>query len=155
MSTTKKKCTDEEFTVNDLSPLALRVYHTLLTEGEMWESDLRKRLFPEPKYVSDEQIKNGEATIEEQRAYWQYDVNINTSERTVKVGGQGEWEKFIPTEEMGYDRQTSRAYLELYRLGLAGERNNGYNCYRYYITDDSYKNLVLSEPQYTAHIGLK
>lgn len=104
-----------------LSPTAQKLYAILLNTGGDWEHKLTEILFDKPQYVSG--TPNNE--------YWQWDANMYGHERTVKNDGDN-WNTFRPNIDRSYADQTSDAYQQLRKAGLAGEKNNGYNDYVFY-----------------------
>jgi hypothetical protein len=111
--------------VQNLSENAQRLYGILVQTGGGWEDNLMEMMFPKPAYAS-----NPEARA----AYWQYESNAyghSTVERPLQLESEGRYigQVFAPNVEVPYRSQLSHAYQELRKAGLAGERNNGFNCY--------------------------
>lgn len=120
--------------IQNLSPLGQRFYQALESlGGGAWESHVMERMFNKPVYSREP---------EAQRAFWQWEANSygHSNERPVGAASV----MFNPEPEFAppacgygprndYAAQVSRAYQELRKAGLAGERNSGYNDYYFYL----------------------
>ena len=105
----------------ELSPEAANLY-SILKGKTVWESDMIKAIFPEPKYPAD---KNPEG----QRIYWQWDVNLYGGERQRPVG-KG-FEKFTCPFAESYYNKVYPLFKELKAAGMAYAHNCGYNEFSY------------------------
>lgn len=100
----------------------------ILKNSSEWHQHCTDKLFPAPKYSK-----------ENRSEYWQHEANIygNPQNRVILLAeennGVAVFGDFKPNISRPYSSQTSDAYLELKRAGLANERNNGYNEYVYFL----------------------
>jgi len=102
-----------------LSTNAAALYDYLKKTGGAWMQNCFEAIASKPTYKSEP---------EAQRAYWQYEANMYGQPCERPVGS--DHVIFTPTDN--YSVKTGAAYQELRKLGLAGERNNGYNEYWIY-----------------------
>jgi hypothetical protein len=107
--------------MNQLSKNAQLILNHLQVNGGTWMYNLIEVLYPKPKY---------ESNPEAQRTYWQWETNAYGREQNRPVGMESVL--FVPENGCDYSSEVSKAYQELRKSGLAGEKNNGYNEYWIY-----------------------
>jgi len=116
-------------TTKTLSAAAQTLYNGLKSNGATWAQNCVKFFHSEPKYIGTLDANYTEEEKENsQRAYWQWNVNLNGVANTRPV--LGKTVLFEPTAN--YSKEVHEAYQELSKSGMAGEQNNGYNEYRFY-----------------------
>lgn len=105
-----------------LSPNAEKLYSFLKNNGCQWEDKCAEHLFPPVPF-----------DINNKRPYYEYQNRFYGNETTFIENGI---ETILPScyGDDNYSRQTSIAYQELKKAGLANEKNNGTNTYAFYTT---------------------
>jgi hypothetical protein len=107
---------------SNLSDNAHKLYIFLLKTGGAWKQNCIEALFGKVEYPI-----NG--TKEDYLEYWQWSANLygcDENRRSVL----GEIIDIKATAD--YSNETSKAYQELRKAGLANEKNNGSNEYFFY-----------------------
>lgn len=91
-----------------------------------WIDNFADIIFEKPEYPIDREINA-------HRRYWQWCADMYNTSDTRPVGSMLTFETFVGSKN--YSKQISSAYQELKKLGLADEKNNGYNEYFIYATN--------------------
>lgn len=115
-------------TLTNLSENAQKLYAFLKENGAKAEDYCIYALFPKPDF----NLKDKEKL----RQYWKWDANLYGVGGVVSRSmGDGTFEDFTHPNEYAdtYGAQTSKAYQELRKAGLAGESNGGFNNYTFYL----------------------
>jgi len=104
---------------------AEKLLSILKSNGATHEDKCCELLFDRPKFDK-----------ENSAAYWQWEVDCSGYSREYFMGND-KFQTFTPTKgyegyKGTYRNLLSEAYQELRKLGLAGEMNNGYNCYTFF-----------------------
>ncbi len=107
-------------TATKLSANAQKLYDFLKKFGHQWEGKCLDELYPPVKFS----LENIKAHYEDQAKRYGTDHSYFENGVEIKIKGCGHAES--------YARQLSTAYQELKKLGMAGERNNGYNDYVFF-----------------------
>lgn len=110
-----------------ISENAAKMLKALAVAGAMHEDAMRQVLFPAPKYVS------AKTDPEANALYYEYEALCFGIDRQDMV--EHRTIKRALTYQDSYESIASRARIELGKAGLARERNNGFNCYTYFITN--------------------
>lgn len=114
-----------------LSANAQKLQAILKENGCIWMSTAMELLFNKPEYPA-----KGTPNREElQRIYWQWEADAYSCNSSKPVGDQSVLfiSKYSPKTD--YCAQTSKAYQELRKAGIADEQNNGTNEYAIFLTD--------------------
>lgn len=113
--------------MNTLTTNAQTLYTFLKATGGAWEGACLEAIFPKANYPTD---KTASDYADKLTAYFQY--NANRYGGTEKGYGPCEGVVFTCILDKDYSSQTSAAYQELRKAGLAGERNSGFNDYYFF-----------------------
>lgn len=99
-----------------LSETSQKLLTALQATGGGWIDSFTKTIFNKPIYPLDRDP-------EKLRDFWQWEADIYNTTDERPIGNN--FETFVGVQN--YSNQISKAYQELRKLGLAGEKNNGYN----------------------------
>jgi hypothetical protein len=102
----------------EISENAKKLYAYLIKNGCKWENECIEYLHPKPIYSRDNADE-----------YFNYLSKLYGTDQTNHF--TGEIIKGLGYEN-SYEHEISLLYQELRKNGLAGEKNNGYNCYAFY-----------------------